>query len=132
MLRCLGATTQISQQRGITKNSYVDAHYYPIPDRRGISMSNYVRPGVKPVYKIRTVGSNFLLDKAMPHVAAAIEAQIDCDDAGDDFVKEKLHSNIHSSSTDFDDLAVAAEVRRVRFGSKPVKLRASKCFPVCP
>jgi len=30
------------------------------------------------------------LDKAMPHVEAAIEAQIDCDDAGDDFVKEKL------------------------------------------
>jgi hypothetical protein len=53
----------------------------------------------------------------MPHVAAAIEAQIDCDDAGDDFVKEKLHSNIHSSSTEFDDLAVAAEVLRVRFGS---------------
>jgi len=52
----------------------------------------------------------------MPHVAAAIEAQIDCDDAGDDFVKEKLHSNIHSSSTEFDDLAVAAEVLRVRFG----------------
>jgi hypothetical protein len=43
---------------------------------------------------------HFSLDKAMPHVAAAIEAQIDCDDAGDDFVKEKLHSNIHSSSTD--------------------------------
>ena len=54
----------------------------------------------------------------MPHVAAAIEAQIDCDDAGDDFVKEKLHSNIHSSSTEFDDLAVAAEVLRVRFGSR--------------
>src|SRR5262245_35966078 len=53
----------------------------------------------------------------MPHVAAAIEAQIDCDDAGDDFVKEKLHSNIHSLSTEFDDLAVAAEVLRVRFGS---------------
>ena len=79
-------------------------------------MSNYVRP-VKPVYKIKTVGSNFSLDKATPHVAAAIEAQIDCDDAGDDFVKEKLHANIHSSSTEFDDLAVAAEVRRVRFGS---------------
>jgi hypothetical protein len=33
-------------------------------------------------------------------LAAAIEAQIDCDDASDDFIKEKLHSNIRSSSTD--------------------------------
>jgi len=28
----------------------------------------------------------------MPQFAAAIEAQIDCDDASDDFIKEKLHS----------------------------------------
>jgi hypothetical protein len=56
--------------------------------------------GLNQPTKSGLLGSNFSLDKAMPHVAAAIEAQIDCDDAGDDFVKEKLHSNIHSSSTD--------------------------------
>jgi hypothetical protein len=43
---------------------------------------------------------DFSFDKAMPKFAAAIEAQIDCDDTGDDFIKEKLHSNIRSSSTD--------------------------------
>jgi len=43
---------------------------------------------------------DFSLDKAMPQFAAAIEAQIDCDDASGDFIKEKLHSNILSSSTD--------------------------------
>jgi hypothetical protein len=30
----------------------------------------------------------------MPEIAAAIDAQIDCDDASDDFIKEKLHPNI--------------------------------------
>jgi hypothetical protein len=34
----------------------------------------------------------------MPQFAAAIEAQIDCDDTSDDFIKEKLHSNIRSYS----------------------------------
>jgi hypothetical protein len=43
---------------------------------------------------------DFSLDKAIPQFAAAIEAQIDCDDASDDFIKEKLHSNTRSSSTD--------------------------------
>jgi hypothetical protein len=44
---------------------------------------------------------NFSLDKAIPQFAAAIEAQIDCDDASDDFIKEKPHSNIRSSSSDW-------------------------------
>jgi hypothetical protein len=42
-------------------------------------------------------GPDFSLDIAVPHCAAAIEAQVDCDDASDDFVKEKLHSNVRAS-----------------------------------
>jgi hypothetical protein len=34
-------------------------------------------------------GPDFSLDKAMPQCAAAIDAQIDCDDSRDDFKKEK-------------------------------------------
>jgi hypothetical protein len=37
---------------------------------------------------------DFSLGKAIPQFATAIEAQIDCDDASDDFIKEKPHSNI--------------------------------------
>jgi hypothetical protein len=40
---------------------------------------------------------DFSLDKAIPQFAAAIEAQIDGDDASDDFIKEKPHANIRSS-----------------------------------
>ena len=36
----------------------------------------------------------------MPQFAAAIDAQIDSDDASDDFIKEKLHPNIRPSRTD--------------------------------
>jgi hypothetical protein len=36
----------------------------------------------------------------MPQFAVAIDAQIDCDDAGDDLIKEKLHSNIRSAIID--------------------------------
>jgi len=75
--------------------SYLDAHFNPVPDRRGISINNTMRP---PVQKIRIEDRDFSLDKAMLQFAAAIEAQIDCDDAGDDFIKEKPHSNIRSSS----------------------------------
>src|SRR5262245_48955723 len=51
----------------------------------------------------------------MPLFAAAIDAQIDCDDASDDFIKEKLHSNIRSSSADsmatpYGVVAVAADL----------------------
>jgi hypothetical protein len=42
-------------------------------------------------------GPDFSLDKAMPQCAAAIDAQIDCDDSRDDFKKEKPHSNVRSS-----------------------------------
>jgi hypothetical protein len=53
-----------------------------------------------PGYRIRVVGRDLSLGKAIPQFAVAIDAQIDRDDASDDFTKEKLHSNIHSSSTD--------------------------------
>jgi hypothetical protein len=57
-------------------------------------MNNPIRPVQKPVQPIRTEVRDFSLDKAMPEIAAAIDAQIDCDDASDDFIKEKLHPNI--------------------------------------
>jgi hypothetical protein len=77
--------------------SYLVAHFNPVPDRRGISMNSTIRP---PVQKIRIEDSDFSLDKARPQFAAAIGAQIDRDDASDDFIKKKMHANIRSSSTD--------------------------------
>jgi hypothetical protein len=67
-----------------------DADFDPVSDRRGISLNKLVdRP---PVQKVGTEVPDFSLDKAIPQFAVAIEAQIDCDDASDDFIKEKLHS----------------------------------------
>jgi hypothetical protein len=64
-------------------------------------VSNNSRPVYeKPVYDIIIPVRDFSLDKAIPKFAAAIDAQIDRDDTSDDFIKEKLHSNIRSSSTD--------------------------------
>jgi hypothetical protein len=86
------------------QGDYLDAHYDPVPDRRGIPMSNpdrRVQKRVqKPVYRIRTEGRDFSLGKTLPQFAVAIDAQIDRDDASDDFIKKKLHSNSRSSSTD--------------------------------
>jgi len=72
-----------------------DADLYPVPDRRGISISNPIRPVQKIIVEIR----DFSLDKATPQFAAAIEAQIDGDDASDDFIKEKPHAHIRSEVT---------------------------------
>ena len=64
-------------------------------------MNNNSRPVYeKPVYKIIIPVRDLSLDKPIPQFAAAIDAQIDCDDTSDDFIKEKPHSNIRSSSTD--------------------------------
>jgi hypothetical protein len=64
-------------------------------------MSNNSRPVYeKPVYNIIIPVRDFSLDKAIPQFAAAIDAQIDCDDTSDDFIEEILHSTIRSSSTD--------------------------------
>ena len=71
---------------------------YPVPDRRGISMSKNFRPVYEhPVYKIIVVVRDFSLDKAMPQFAAAIDAQIDRDDAREKFIKEKIHADIRRS-----------------------------------
>jgi hypothetical protein len=74
----------------------LEADLYPVKDRRGISMSNPIRPVQQIIIEI----PDFSLDKAIPQPAAPIEAQIDRDDASDDFIKEKPHANIRSSSTD--------------------------------
>jgi putative effector of murein hydrolase len=50
----------------------------------------------------------------MPQFAVAIEAQIDRDDASDDFIKEKLHSNIRSSRTDPMTMPYCASIGRVK------------------
>ena len=64
-------------------------------------MNNNFRPVYEqPIYKIIIPVCDLSLDKAIPQFAAAIDAQIDCDDASEDFKKKKLHSNIRSSSTD--------------------------------
>ena len=46
-------------------------------------------------------GRDFSLDKSSPHFADAIDAQIDCNDASDDLIKEELHSNVRSSPPDY-------------------------------
>jgi len=62
-------------------------------------MNRPIRPVYEqPVYEIIIEVSDFSLDKAIPYCAPAIDEQIDCDDARDDFIKKKLHSNIRSSS----------------------------------
>jgi hypothetical protein len=58
--------------------NYLDAHFNPVPDRRGISMNSTIRP---PVEKIGIEDRDFSLGEAMPQFAEAIETQIDCDDA---------------------------------------------------
>jgi hypothetical protein len=76
------------------QRKYLEPDLYPVLDRLGISMSNQIRPVYKPVQPI-AVGHipGFSLDKATPQLAPKHDAQIDRDDAGDDFIKKKLHSN---------------------------------------
>jgi hypothetical protein len=80
------------------QGKHLKAHYDPVPDRRGVSMSNPNRRVHKrlqdPIDGIRTPGRDFSLGKAMLQFAVAVDTQIDRDDARDDFIKEKLHSNI--------------------------------------
>jgi hypothetical protein len=75
---------------------YLDADLHPVPNRRGISVSDPTRPIQKTGIEIH----DFSLDKAMPKFSAAIEEQIDCHDASDDFIKEKMHSIVRSSGAD--------------------------------
>jgi hypothetical protein len=74
------------------------AHFHPVPDRRSVSVKNLTRPAQKTVYdpvqntSTMKEGRDLSLDKARLHLSDAIDAQIDCDDASDDLIKEKLHS----------------------------------------
>jgi hypothetical protein len=79
---------------------YLEADLYPVPDWGGISMRNPARRVEnQPVQKISiAVVRDFSLDQAIPYSAVAIDAQIDRDDASDNFIKEKLHANIRSTS----------------------------------
>ncbi|WP_156164928.1 hypothetical protein [Bradyrhizobium sp. LTSP885] len=74
------------------------AHFHPVPDRRGVSVKNLTRPAQKTlcdqVKNTSTTkeGRDLSLDKARLHLSNAIDAQIDCDNASDDLIKEKMHS----------------------------------------
>jgi hypothetical protein len=60
-------------------------------------MSNNFRPvHEQPTYNVIIEVRDFSLNKAIPQFAAAIDAQIDCDDASDDFIKKEMHSSIRS------------------------------------
>ncbi len=79
---------QYRDEEACNQESHPDADLYPVPGRRGIPVSNPIRPVKKTIIEV----PDFSLDQAMPQLAAAIDEQIDCDDASDDFIKEKLHS----------------------------------------
>jgi hypothetical protein len=82
------------------QGDYLEADLDPVPDWGGISMRNPARRVEnQPVQKVTiAVVRDFSLDKTIPYSAPAIDAQIDRDDASDNFIKEKLHSNIRPSS----------------------------------
>ena len=81
------------------EHEYPKADLYPVPDRGGISLGNHLRPvDEQPVYEVVIEVRDFSIREAVPQLAAAIDAQIDGDDTGEDFIKEELHSNTRSSS----------------------------------
>ena len=74
-----------------SQDRYLDADGYPVRDRRGISMNDQTRRFSKrvqnPVDRIGVERLDFPLGKAEPDFADGIDAQIDRDDASDDFIK---------------------------------------------
>jgi hypothetical protein len=76
----------------------LDGDLYPVPDRRGVSLNDAKRRVQKRaqnrIYDVTAEDPDFSLDKAVPQLAVAIDAQIDGDDASHNFIKKKLHSNI--------------------------------------
>jgi hypothetical protein len=74
---------------------YQERDCYPIPDRRDISLNNSARP---PVENVGTEIRDFSLTEAIPQSAAAIEAKIDCDDAGENFIEKEVHSSVRSAA----------------------------------
>ena len=74
------------------EHEYPKADLDPVPDRRGVSLRNHLRPvDEQPVDEIIIEVRDFSRREAVPQLAAAIDAQIDRDDSGDDLIKEKLH-----------------------------------------
>jgi hypothetical protein len=76
------------------QNDYLVGDLHPVRDGPGIPINN----PTPPEYKAGIEEPDFSLDKAAPQFATTIDEQIERDDAGDDFVKEKPHSNIRSPS----------------------------------
>jgi hypothetical protein len=78
----------------------LDGDLYPVPDRRSVSMNDAKRRVQKRaqnrIDNVTAEDPDFPLDKAAPQLAIAIDAQIDGDDASENFIKKKLHSNIRS------------------------------------
>jgi hypothetical protein len=74
----------------------LDADLYPVPNRRGISVSDAVRPVQKTGIEVR----DFSLDRPCQSLRLQFEEQTDCHDASDDFIEEKLYSSIRSSGAD--------------------------------
>jgi hypothetical protein len=71
----------------------LEAEQYPVSDRCAVSMNKPIRPvREQPLQKISVAVPDFSLDKGIPQRTETNDAQIDCDDASDDFIKEKLHS----------------------------------------
>jgi hypothetical protein len=64
----------------------LDADLYPVPNRRGISVSDAVRPVQKTGIEVR----DFSLDRPCQSLRLQFEEQTDCHDASDDFIEEKL------------------------------------------
>jgi hypothetical protein len=98
---CSGAWLPPSKYRNSEapkKGHSLVAHFHPVPDRRGVSVKNLTRPAQKavcdPVENASTMkeGRDLSFGKARPQRSDAIDAHIDCDDASDDLIKEKMHS----------------------------------------
>jgi hypothetical protein len=75
------------------QSDYLGAHCHPVADRHFVSLKN---PGVT-VQNVVIAELGLSFEQAIPEFAAGIDAEINRDDASDDFTKEKLHS-IRSSS----------------------------------
>jgi hypothetical protein len=90
---------------------------------------------------------DFSFDKAIPQFAVAIVTQIDRDDAGDDFVKEKPHFFLEGNGPRFPGLSapflfsgfLARLIARSRFflssgvitlSSSGLRGTQSSCFPL--
>jgi hypothetical protein len=106
---------------------YLDDDLDPVLDRRGVSVGNPSPPVQQPVQKIGIEVPDFSFDKATPQLAAAVEEQIERDDASDDFIKEEMHSNIRSQCPDSMIRPCASSIGRVI--AIQHKLTHARCHP---